>query len=60
MSPDEKNELKKLQDGATAALERASKRARELARQTGTKVVVIRDGKLVKEAPSNVQESESA
>lgn len=36
---------------ATAALIRASKRARELARQTGTEFVVIRNGKLVREIP---------
>lgn len=34
---------------ATAALLRAARRAREIARQTGTAVVVMRDGKLVKE-----------
>ncbi len=37
--------------GAMVALIRAGKRARELARQTGTKIVVIRDGQLVREAP---------
>ncbi len=36
---------------ATAALIRASRRARELARQTGTEFVVIRNGKLVREIP---------
>ncbi len=33
------------------ALVRASQRARELAAQTGTEIVVIRDGKLVREVP---------
>ena len=52
MSADEQNELKKVQDGATAALKRAALRARELARQTGTRIVVMRDGELVKETPA--------
>lgn len=51
MSPDQQNELKRLKDGATAALRRAAQRARELARQTGTRIVVMRDGKMVKETP---------
>lgn len=59
MSPDQQNELKKLKDGATAALKRAAQRARELARQTGTKVVVMRDGELVKETPPAERKSES-
>ena len=37
--------------GVEAALLRAAKRARELARQTGTCIVVMRDGKLVREIP---------
>ena len=36
---------------APAALVRAALRAREIARQTGTGVVVVRDGKLVEERP---------
>jgi hypothetical protein len=36
---------------ATAALIRAAERAREIARQTGTAVVYIKDGKLVIEIP---------
>jgi len=60
MSPDQQKELKKLQDGATAALMRAAQRARELARQTGTKIVVMRDGELVKETPADEPKSESA
>lgn len=32
-----------------AALLRAARRAREIARQTGTAVVVVRDGKLVED-----------
>lgn len=39
---------------ATAALIRASKRARELAQQTGTEFVVVRDGKLIREIPRPV------
>lgn len=37
---------------APAALLRAGWRAREIARQTGTAVIVIRDGKLVEEKVS--------
>lgn len=37
--------------GVKAALLRAAKRARDLARQTGTLLVVMRDGKLVQESP---------
>lgn len=39
---------------ATAALERAAKRARQIAQQTGTALVVIRDGQLVREIPQPV------
>ena len=60
MSPDQQNELKKLQAGATAALKRSAQRAREVARQTGTKIVVMRDGELVKETPADEKKSESA
>ncbi len=35
-----------------AALLRAARRAREIARQTGTAIVVVRDGKLVEERPA--------
>ena len=38
--------------GALAALRRAAQRAREIARQTGTAIVVMRDGKLVREIPT--------
>lgn len=37
---------------APAALLRAGRRAREIARQTGTAVIVMRDGKLVEEKVS--------
>ena len=37
---------------ATAALERAAKRAREIAARTQTEIVVMRDGKIVKEYPT--------
>lgn len=37
---------------ATAALLRAAIRARKLAEQTGTEIVVMRDGKLVREIPA--------
>jgi hypothetical protein len=36
---------------APRALLRASQRAREIARQTGTKIAVVRDGVLVIEDP---------
>lgn len=39
---------------ATAALIRAGKRAKELARMTGTEYVVVRDGKLVREVPPTI------
>lgn len=48
-----KQPVSRLQDAdmqaAPAALLRAARRAREIARQTGTAVVVVRDGKLVEE-----------
>ncbi|MBZ0184783.1 MAG: hypothetical protein K8F91_00925 [Candidatus Obscuribacterales bacterium] len=39
---------------ATAALIRAAKRARQIAEQTGTAIVVIRGGELVREIPQPV------
>lgn len=39
--------------GVTAALSRAAKRAREIARQTGTAIVVIRAGKLIRAYPQS-------
>lgn len=41
----------------TAALQRAGQRARALAVQTETFIVVVRDGKLVKEPPANPNRS---
>lgn len=38
-------------EGALAALIRAGQRAREIARQTDTAIVVVRDGKIVEEKP---------
>ena len=38
-------------DGALAALKRAARRARLIAAQTGTEIVVRRDGKLIREFP---------
>jgi hypothetical protein len=38
-------------ENATVALMRAARRAREIARQTGTAIVVMRDGQLVREFP---------
>ena len=52
--------VSKLQDAdmqaAPAALLRAGRRAREIARQTGTAVVVMRDGKLVEEKAGEAQQ----
>lgn len=36
---------------ATAALIRAAKRARKIAEQTGTAIVIVRDGQIVRETP---------
>ena len=51
-----KKMISKLNDpdmqAAPEAMLRASKRAREIARQTGTAIVFMRDGKLVKEYPN--------
>lgn len=41
---------------APAALLRAGRRAREIARETGTAVVVMRDGKLVEETAGEDQQ----
>jgi hypothetical protein len=45
--------------GATAALIRSAKKARELAARTRTEFVVIRDGVLVREIPEITPVSES-
>ncbi len=47
----EKDLLDSDMEKATAALIRAGKRAKELARMTGTEFVVIRHGQLVREVP---------
>lgn len=39
---------------ATAALIRAAKRARKIAQQTETAIVVVRNGQLVRETPHTV------
>jgi hypothetical protein len=39
--------------GADAALLRAAQRARDVARQTGTAIVIVRDGVLVEERFDN-------
>ncbi len=39
-------------DGALAAMKRAAKRARLIAAQTGTPIVVVRNGKLIHEYPT--------
>ena len=45
--------------GAPAALLRAGRRAREIARQTGTAVVVMRDSKLVEEKVSEARQGDN-
>lgn len=60
MSPEEQNELRELLDGATVALMRAAQRARDLARKTGTKIVVMRNGELVTETPSTDRTADGA
>jgi hypothetical protein len=45
---------------ATAALIRAAKRARQIAQQTGTAIVVVRQGRLVREKPDSVEQRPSA
>lgn len=58
MSPEDQEKQKKLMQGATAALLRAARKARELARQTGTEYVVMRNGKLVREIPQAEEHEE--
>jgi hypothetical protein len=50
MKPDKISDDPDMQK-ATAALIRAGKRARQIAQQTGTAVIVIRDGLLIREIP---------
>ena len=40
------------------ALLRARRRARDIARQTGTAIVIVRDGKLIEEKPDERQADE--
>ena len=40
---------------APRALLRAARRAREIARQTGTAIVIVRDGKLVEEPVTEIE-----
>jgi len=44
---------------APKALQRAARRAREVARKTGTPIVVRRDGKLVEEQVSEAQNDDA-
>lgn len=55
MSADQDRE--KFSQGVEAALSRAAEKARELACHTGTCIVVMRDGKLVKETPADERKS---
>ena len=43
--------------GAPAALLRAAQRAREIARQTNTAIVIVRDGVLVEEKVERLEDS---
>jgi hypothetical protein len=56
------NQLDEDMKGTKAALLRAAKQARKLAQQTGTAIVVMRDGKLVQEItqPDNEKASRTA
>lgn len=45
--------------GALAALLRAARRAREIAWQTGTAIVVMRDGKLIEEKVTEIPQRDS-
>ncbi len=51
MKPEESYQSDEDMQMATGALIRASKRARQLAQQTGTELVIVRDGRLVREIP---------
>ena len=42
--------------GAPKALLRAARRAREIARQTGTAIVIVRDGVLVEETVTEIDD----
>jgi hypothetical protein len=44
---------------ATAALIRAAQRARLIAQQTGTAIIVVRDGQLIREVPSTRSKEQS-
>jgi hypothetical protein len=44
--------------GAPRALLRAARRAREIARQTNTPIVFVRDGVLVKEMVTEIEDEE--
>jgi hypothetical protein len=56
MNPEEEKHKDPDMEHATPALLRAANRARKLAAQTGTAIVVVRDGKLVHEYPSSSTE----
>ncbi|MDR3616412.1 MAG: hypothetical protein P4L53_22820 [Candidatus Obscuribacterales bacterium] len=45
---------------ATAALMRAAQRARLIAQQTGTAIIFVRDGQLVREVPTKGTENQSS
>lgn len=45
--------------GTLTALLRAAKKAREIARQTGTAIVVMRDGKLIEEKCDDIPQRDS-
>jgi hypothetical protein len=51
MSENRQKKKDKETEGIYAALVRAGKRARLIAAQTGTHIVVMQDGKLIKEIP---------
>ena len=46
--------------GSMDALRRAGQRARELARQTGTDLIVMRDGRIVRVSPHDKKDGQPA
>lgn len=57
MNPETESKLPNADmQAAPRALLRAAQRAREIARQTNTAIVIVRDGQLVEEAPTQTSE----
>ncbi len=58
MTEQEREAAIRYAEGADAAMKRAARRAREVARQTGTCMIYWRDGKIVREHPGPEVEDE--